>query len=259
VWRASVQGSPLVTIDVGPLGKRDALALAGGFLTASQGTPRNASNAPRNPLFLEQLLRAANEQDNRLPASLHSLVLARMDRLPERDRAALRAAAVVGQRFSLELVRELAQLPDFRCDGLVARFLVRPEGDEFLFAHALIRDGVYASLTKARRAELHRAAAEWYGARDPALRAEHLDRADSPDAPRAYADAARAQVAALNLERALALADRGAAIASDPGDVYALNMLCGDLRREGGEGRPAVEAYERALAVAASASSVAAR
>ncbi len=251
-WRASVQGSPFLTIDVGPLGSKDALALAGGFLSASQGyAGKCVERAAGNPLFLEQLLRAASEQDNQLPASLHSLVLARMDRLPERDRTALRAAAVIGQRFSLELVRELAHAPDFTCDSLVAHFLVRPEGDEFLFAHALIRDGVYASLTKVRRAELHRAAADWYGSRDPALRAEHLDRADSSEAPRAYAAAARAQVAAVNLEGALALADRGAAIAREPSDVYALNMLRGELRRKVGEGRPAVEAYQTALVVAA--------
>ena len=58
----------------------------------------------------------------RLPASLHSLVLARMDRLPERDRAALRAASVVGQRFPLALVRELARMPDYSCDVLVGAF-----------------------------------------------------------------------------------------------------------------------------------------
>ena len=250
-WRALVQGSPLLTIDVGPLASKDALALAGGFLSASQGYAQKCvERAAGNPLFLEQLLRAANEQDSQLPASLHSLVLARMDRLPERDRAALRAASVIGQRFPLELVRELARAPDFACDGLVASFLVRPEGDEFLFAHALIRDGVYASLTKVRRAELHRAAAEWYGSRDPALRAEHLDRAESPQAPAAYAEAVRAQVAAVNPDRAIALADRGAAIAREPGDVYLLNMLRGALRREVGEGKPAVEAYQSALAVA---------
>ena len=44
--------------------------------------------------------------------------------------------------------------------------LVRPDGDEFLFAHALIRDGVYASLTKVRRSELHRAAAAWFEMRN---------------------------------------------------------------------------------------------
>jgi ATP/maltotriose-dependent transcriptional regulator MalT len=144
-----------------------------------------------------------------------------MDRLPERDRAALRAASVVGQRFPLALVRELAQLPDFSCDVLMAHFLVLAEGDEYLFAHALIRDGVYASLTRARRAELHRAAAKWYGERDPVLVAEHLDRAEAPEAPRAYLDAALAQAAALQPERALALAERGAGLAKAADDIVA--------------------------------------
>ncbi len=248
-WRGTVQGSPLITLDLGPLGTKDALALAGGFLSAPQAFAQQCvERSGGNPLFLEQLMRAADEREDALPASLHSLVLARMDRLPERDRAALRAASVVGQRFPLALVRQLARLPDYSCDVPVAHFLVRPEGDEFLFAHALIRDGVYASLTRARRAELHRAAADWYGERDPALRAEHLDRAEAPEAPRAYLDAAFAQSAALQPERALALVERGAALAREPGDVVALNMLRGRLRCESGEGRPAVDAYEVALA-----------
>ena len=80
------------------------------------------------------------------------------------------------------------------------------------------------------------------------LRAEHLDRAEAPEAPRAYLDAALAQSAALQPERALALVERGAALASEPDDVVALNMLRGRLRCESGEGRPAVDAYEVALA-----------
>ena len=58
---------------------------------------------------------------------------------------------------------------------LVAHRVVRTEGEEFLFAHALIRDGVYASLTRARRAELHRAAANWFGEHDLALGAPATD------------------------------------------------------------------------------------
>ncbi|MEP7182766.1 MAG: adenylate/guanylate cyclase domain-containing protein [Betaproteobacteria bacterium] len=252
-WRASVEGSPLLTVDLGPLATDDGMALAGGFFAASQGFAlRCVERAAGNPLFLEQLLRAADEQEDRLPASLHSLVLARMDRLPERDRSALRAAAVIGQRFPLALVRELAKLPDYDCDGLVNHYLVRPEGDDFLFAHALIRDGVYASITRARRAELHVEAARWYGERDPSLNAEHLDRAESPAAPRAYLDAARAQADALHLERAVSLAERGGALARDPADMHALAMLRGGLQCEVGDGRPAVDAYQAALAAAAS-------
>ena len=248
-WRASVQGSPLLTIDLGPLGAKDAIALAGGiFAGPSSFVQKCVERSGGNPLFLEQLMRTAGEQDDALPASLSSLVLARMDRLPDADRVALRAAAVVGQRFPLALVRELAQMPDYSCDVLMAHFLVLPVGDEYLFAHALIRDGVYASLTRARRAELHRAAARWYGERDPALVAEHLDRADAPEAPRAYLDAALAEAAALQPERSLALVERGASLAKAPDDVVELNMLLGRLHCESGEGQPAIDAYENALA-----------
>lgn len=250
-WRASVQGSPLVTLDLGPLSAKDALMLAGSLLATSIGVAQKCvERAAGNPLFLEQLLHAANEHDERLPASLQSLVLSRVDRLPEHDRAALRAAAVVGQRFQIDLVRHLAQLAGYDCDALVEHFLVRPEGDDFLFAHALIRDGVYASLTLARRAALHRAAAAWYRERDPVLRAEHLDRAGAPEAAAAYLTAARAQMAALRLERALALADRGAMLAQLPADIVALQLLRSELLREMGNGGPAADAAHAALAAA---------
>ncbi len=250
-WRAAIQGASLTTIELGPLQAQDAVALASGLLVTSQLYARQCiERAGGNPLFLEQLLSAADEHKDALPASLHSLVLARVDRLPERDRAALRAAAVIGQRFSLALVRLLANMPDYVCDNLLAHSLVREEGDEFLFGHALIRDGVYASLTRARRAELHRTAAAWFGERDPGLRAVHLDRADAPEAVQAYLEAARAQAAGLQLDSALSLAGRGAELAKLPADVYALNMLRGELLRETGAGTPAVDAYQAALAAA---------
>ncbi len=249
MWRGSVRGSPLLTIDLGPLGAKDALALAGGLSSSpSEFARKCVERSGGNPLFLEQLMRAAAEQEDGLPASLSSLVLARMDRLPERDRAALRAASVIGQRFPLALVRELAQLPDFSCDVLMAHFLVLPEGDEYpVRARADPRRRLRVAHPR-RRAELHRAAARWYGERDPVLVAEHLDRAEAPEASKAYLAAASAQAAALQPERALALAERGAALAKSPDDIVALNMLRGRLRCESGEGQPAIDAYEAALA-----------
>jgi class 3 adenylate cyclase/tetratricopeptide (TPR) repeat protein len=250
-YRASLAGAPLATLDLAPLSEADAAALAGGLAATSARVARKCiERAGGNPLFLEQLLRTAEDSEDRLPASLASLVLARVDRLPERERTALRAAAVVGQRFPLALVRHLVGVPDYDCAALLAASLVRPDGEEFLFAHALIRDGIYASLTRPRRAELHRAAATWYGERDPTLRAEHLDRAEVPDAAQAYLIAARAQADALHLERALALAERGVALAREAVDVYALNMLSGQLRCDTGEGAPAVEAFTTALGAA---------
>ena len=250
-FRASLAGTPLSTLDLAPLSDADAETLAGGLVATSARFARKCiERAGGNPLFLEQLLRAAEESDERLPASLASLVLARLDRLPERERAALRAAAVVGQRFPLGLLRHLIAAPDYNCAALLTASLVRPDGEEFLFAHALIRDGVYASLTRPRRAELHRAAAAWYGERDPTLKAEHLDRAEAPEAAQAYLAAARAQSVELHPEHALALAERGAALARESADAVALNLLRGGFRFDIGEGKPSIDAYEAALTAA---------
>ena len=116
-----------------------------------------------------------------------------MDQLDASDQHALQAASVLGQQFSLDALRDLIDRPSYTCIGPIAHFLVRPQAEGFLFAHALIREGVYDSLLQARRRELHRRAAAWYQARDLVLCAEHLDRADDPRAPRASLEAARAQ------------------------------------------------------------------
>ena len=51
--------------------------------------------------------------------------------------------------------------------------------------HALIQEGVYSSLLKPKLRELHKRLASWFAERDPVLRAQHLDRANDPEAPQA--------------------------------------------------------------------------
>ena len=103
-------------------------------------------------------------------------MLARTDLLSAQDRRAIQAASVLGQRFSLPHLQELLCEPRYTCDTLVRNVLLRPVRDGLQFVHALVRDGVYGSLTQARRRELHKAAAAIF-VDDPVLRAEHLDRA----------------------------------------------------------------------------------
>jgi len=252
-WRGTLRGS-VTSIDLGPLIDADAARLAAGFVAMPQARVRECvERAAGNPLYLEQLLRAPGEQDDRLPASLHSLVLARVDRLPERDRAALRAGATAGQRFPLALVRELTGMADYECALLLDHQLVQRDGTDYLFGHALIRDGIYASITHARRRALHMQAAQWYRDHDLALFAEHLARAESPLAAQAYRSAALAEHAALRPERALALADRGVALAASANDVCALHLLRVDLLKEIGDGPRVAAAARAALAAAGSA------
>ena len=238
-WRASCRGTPFATIDLGPLRRDEALSLAGGFFDATHCVALACiERAGGNPLFLEQLLRNAEEGSaDAVPASIQSLVLARMDRLRQRDRQAFQAAAVIGQRFDLALLRHLVDTPDYVCDGLIGNALVLPEGDDFLFAHALIQEGAYSSLLRSRRRELHRQAAEWFADQDLTLHAQHLDRADDARAAEAYLKAAIAQRAAFHVDAALRLADRGLEVAQADADRHALICLKGELQRDLGDDR----------------------
>jgi class 3 adenylate cyclase/tetratricopeptide (TPR) repeat protein len=251
-WRASCRSTPFATIDLGPLRQGEALSLAGGFIDATADLALLCvERAGGNPLFLEQLLRNAQEgSEDGVPASIQSLVLARMDRLAPLDRQAFQSASVIGQRFDLSLLRRLMGVSDYVCDGLVAHGLVLPEGEGFLFAHALIRDGVYASLLKGRRCELHGIAAEWFAGRDPTLHAQHLDRAGASGASRAYLEASTAQRAAHHTDAALHLAGRGLEIVRDEKDRYALTCLTGELLRDLGNIAASIATYREAVAAA---------
>ena len=251
-WRARCRDTPFATIDLGPLRKDEALSLAGNFIDASQRVALACiERAGGNPLFLEQLLRNAEEgSSGAVPASIRSLVLARMDRLAPHDRLAFQAAAVIGQRFDLALLRRLIDDPGYVCDGLLANALVLPEGEDFLFAHALIQEGAYSTLLRARRRELHRRAADWFAHGDPTLHAQHLDRAEDERAPRAYLAAALAQSAAHLLEAALRLAERGLEIAQTDADRHALSCCKGELQRDLGDIAGSIATWRAALAAA---------
>ncbi|MGH6914721.1 MAG: AAA family ATPase, partial [Geminicoccales bacterium] len=67
-WRLRVAGSPLLTVDLGPLRPREAEALAGTYLDAGGELARRCiERAAGNPLFLEQLLLNSEEDTEAAP------------------------------------------------------------------------------------------------------------------------------------------------------------------------------------------------
>jgi tetratricopeptide (TPR) repeat protein len=251
-WRATSHGTPLLTIDLGPFRRDEALALAQGVIECSTRVAQECiERAEGNPLFLAQLLRNASESGSAsIPPTIQSLVLARMDRLASRDKLALQAAAVIGKRFSLVVLRALTADERYQCDALIAADLVRPQADHFLFAHALIQEGVYSSLLHSRKRELHRKAADWYGAGEPVLHAEHLERAQDPAAARACLLAAQDQANRHRYDTALSLAERGLALAQEVEPRYALSMLRAELLRDLARTHDSIPAFQHALAAA---------
>jgi len=162
-------------LDLDPLADEEArslvAALAPGIDPAVRA--RSAEVAEGNPLFLEQLLALAREEEGReiaLPRTIHTLLAARLDQLESEERALLERAAVIGKEFWRGALAHLSP-PETEVSALLQRLvrrrLVHPERsslpgeDAFRFGHILIRDAAYAAIAKERRAELHEALADW--------------------------------------------------------------------------------------------------
>jgi class 3 adenylate cyclase/tetratricopeptide (TPR) repeat protein len=233
-------------LDLEPLSSADAARIAADTLADADLVARCVERAAGNPLFLEQLVHAAT-RDAFLPGTVQGVVLARVDRLAPRDRTALQAASIAGQRFTLALVRHLAHDAGWLPDEAIARRLLRVVDDELAFHHALILDGIYASITHGRRRDLHRAAAAWFAGRDLDLHAEHLERASDPAAAAAWLAAAERHVELHAFDRAIALYARGVEIAASTADRNALHAAAGRLQLELGDITGSAAAWAAAL------------
>jgi class 3 adenylate cyclase len=218
--------------------------------------------AAGNPFFAEEMVRDLAERGvlrgNRsayesttdvgevsVPATLQATIAARIDRLDPAAKRTLSAAAVIGSRFSRELLETLGIDPAFE-DLLSGEFIdqITFTGQpEYVFHHPLIRTVAYEAQLKSDRAELHRRVAAAIESRDPtaaeenaALIAGHLDAAGDLHAAygwhmRAATWATNRDIAAARLswERAEVIAD--ALPAEDPNRaamrIAPRTMLCG--------------------------------
>src|SRR5581483_7017820 len=149
--------------------------------------------------------------DVRVPATLQAAIAARIDRLPAAAKRTLAAAAVVGSRFSRDLLESLgvdAQVDELIAAQLIDQVRFTPDA-EYEFHHPLIRTVAYEAQLKSDRSESHRRLAVAIETREPqsadqnaALIAEHLRAAG--DLPGAYSWHMRAAKWATNRDIAAA-------------------------------------------------------
>jgi class 3 adenylate cyclase/tetratricopeptide (TPR) repeat protein len=169
-----------------PLTRDETAAMVRGLLHV-EGLPDRLRDqvldrAEGNPLFVEETIRmlidrnAVVEREGRwvashavgeieVPETIEALIRARLDSLPAGERTVLQGAAVVGRTFQRSAVATLVEGPVERhLEQAVLRDIVTEEPSTepaYRFKHILIRDVAYATLPKARRAELHRRVVDW--------------------------------------------------------------------------------------------------
>jgi class 3 adenylate cyclase/tetratricopeptide (TPR) repeat protein len=162
-------GSDEDTIELGPLDDAATAALAAAAL-GEEAVPAPKVDAivtrsGGNPFFLLELVAAAIRGEQELPTSVEAAVAARIDRLQLKDRRLLGFAAVLGQRFSLDLLADALPEAAAAVDGAEAwerlsEFIAMSVSGEMRFRHPIVRDVAYEGLPFERRRDLHRAIGE---------------------------------------------------------------------------------------------------
>jgi serine/threonine protein kinase/tetratricopeptide (TPR) repeat protein len=111
-----------------------------------------------SPLWLDQLLRYAQEGGSDPSARLADLIGQRLDTLPATARRTLQAIAVVADHVELDIVEQMVPHGDDPAESietLVERGMVERFNEFCAITHPLLRDIVLAAIPAAVRRELH--------------------------------------------------------------------------------------------------------
>ena len=240
----------LNTMDLRSLRPQEARELAVGVSVTNQDLIELCiERAEGNPLFLEQLLRNSSSASfDAVPDTVQSLVQASLDSLDLRDREALQLASAMGQRFEIHDVQNIIDDDNYDPTNLIVRNLVQHDGGYFLFSHALVREGVYASILPSRCREFHARIADVIGSRDLQLRAQHLELAGDPSAAEAYLIAAKKAMDSMQEEAALKMCEQGSKLEIDAQTNNKFLRLRGNALLVLGRTEDAIAAFRDALA-----------
>ena len=154
-----------------------------------------SARAEGNPLYIEELIsyiagRGIDAADPaalaglQLPDSLHTIVLSRIDTVPEAPRRTMKVASVVGRVFRAPMLpgayEELGSLDEVRGQLELLRVadlvgLEREEDLSYLFKHVVTQEVAYESMPFSLRSVLHRRLAGYIEASEPDAVERNLD------------------------------------------------------------------------------------
>jgi len=185
---------------IGPLGLESIRTLTANTALDPSDLHRRTGG---NPFFVTEIVAAGGAP---VPPTLQDAVLARVARLGAAARNALDCAAVLGRRFDLLALQELAEIDDDAIDECLACGIFVRDGQALAFRHELARDVILGAVSPARTASLHRRAlairrARFSGPGDLAALADHAEAGSDREAVLEFAPAAARHAASLSAHR----------------------------------------------------------
>src|SRR5881628_680355 len=175
VWSSRVEG-----LSLAPLGLQECRTLLDDWLGSDDMLAplraRIEARARGNPLFVEEMIRslvergvlrgergayglAAPIEEITLPETVQAVLASRIDRLADRDKDVLQAAAVVGRDVPIELLRTVVDLPASELAASLERLSTAEPPGEHAFRHPLAQEVAYRTQLLDRRRETHAAIA----------------------------------------------------------------------------------------------------
>lgn len=163
---------PVTQLSLQPLSADESMRLLRSILPPERLSEPDARailvKAEGNPFFLEELGRTVREQGalatrDFVPHTVQAVLLARIDRLADRERQVLQSAAVIGTDVPVDLLKAIADLAETELDEALAQL----RAGEFIyeaspgpevtiaFKHALTHEVAYATLPEPERRRLH--------------------------------------------------------------------------------------------------------
>jgi len=134
------------------------------------------------PFFLEEFIKALKDlkllhikngefclsetiQQINIPSTIHDIVMARVDSLPDGPKEVLQAGSAIEREFSYEVIKRVAGLPEQELLSYISILktmeLLYERGivphSIYIFKHALIQDVVYESILTTKKKQLHEA------------------------------------------------------------------------------------------------------
>ena len=132
------------------------------------------------PFFIEEFIRSLNDlkliekkhnkcrlakdiRDVTIPSTIHDVIMARVDSLPEGAKEVLQTGSAIEREFSYDLIKRVKQLPEkellshlsvLKDSELLYERGIFPE-TAYIFKHALTRDVVYESILNKKKKKLH--------------------------------------------------------------------------------------------------------